>query len=217
MGKDEPPCSSLSQQKLCGHSLKSHRDMQQHFILNQPEGGAKFKLKSCIKNLYGHSESEFLFNIFQLVSLWVWGFVLHQCGWVTLVRARKRCKHSRVPELLKVCQNLFPMDVEVNIQQGKELCVLSYRQLQLMLPFTLCEVAEWSLVTKNLQQFLQGLMEIKNLTSKIKDETKEFCCSMVIQPSRDAQSFLPSLVTFYCCALGYINGHLTIPALTYYL
>lgn len=74
MRKDEPPCSSSSQQKLCGHSLKSHRNMQQHFILNQPEGGAKFKLKSCIKDFYGHSESEFLFNVFQLVSLLALGF-----------------------------------------------------------------------------------------------------------------------------------------------
>lgn len=80
MRKDEPPCFSSSQQKPCGHSLKSHRDMQEHFILNQPEGGAKFKLKSCIKNLNGHSESEFLFNIVQLVSLWLWGFILYQCG-----------------------------------------------------------------------------------------------------------------------------------------
>lgn len=140
MRKDEPPCSSFSQQKLCGHSLKSHRDMQQHFILNQPEGGAKFKLKSCIKNLYGHSESEFLVNIFHLVSLWLWGFILHQCGWVTLVPARRSCWHWSLPELLKVCQNLFPMDVEVNIQQGKELHVISYWQLQLMLFLTLCEV-----------------------------------------------------------------------------
>lgn len=111
---------------------------------------AKFKLKCCIKNLYGHSESEFLFDIFQLASLWLWGFILHQCGWVTPVPARKRCKHSCVPKLLKVGQNLFPMDVEFNMQQGKELCVVSYQQLQLMLFFTLCKVAEWSLVIKKI-------------------------------------------------------------------
>lgn len=217
MRKDEPPCSSFSQQKLCGHSLKSHRHMQQYFILNQPEGGAKFKSKCCIKNLYGHSESEFLVNIFQLVSLWLWGFILHQCGWVTLVPARKSCRHSCVPELLKVCQNLFPINVEVNIQQGKELCVISYWRLQLMLFFTLCEVTVVSGDLNNLQQFLQELMEIKNLTGENKDETKEHCCSVASHPSRGAQCFCPPPVTFYWCALEYISGHLTSSALTYYL
>lgn len=145
MRKDEPPCCSFSQQKLWPQPAIT----QQHAATFHLESARRrCKVQSCIKNLYSHSESEFLFNIFQLVSLWLWGFVLHQHGWVTPVPARK--VQTQLCAWTFGCVSkffVFPM-VEVNIRQGKELFVVSYWQLQLMLFFTLWKVTEWSLVTR---------------------------------------------------------------------
>lgn len=146
MRKDEPPCSSFSQQKLCGHSLQSHSSMQQHFILNQPEGGAKFKVASrtCMVIL----NQNFCLNISACFILAL-GFY-PTSAWLSDSSSSKKGANTAVCLNFWMCVKIFvfPMDVEVNIQQGRELCVVCYWQLQLMLFFTLWKVTEWSLVTK---------------------------------------------------------------------
>lgn len=132
-----------------------------------------------------HSESEFMFNLIQLASLWLWG-LLPTPTWLnmTLAPPRKRCKHSCVPVLLKARQqNLFPIDVKVTFSRvGTVFASI----LQLMFYFTLCEVTECSLMTKynNLLTISlkkkKGKVEIKTLVSeKYRWNHRPRCCMAI--------------------------------------
>lgn len=156
-----------------------------------------------------HSESEFMFNLIQLASLWLWG-LLPTPTWLnmTLAPPRKRCKHSCVPVLLKACQqNLFPIDVKVTFSR---VGIVFASILQLMFYFTLCEVTECSLMTKynnlltiSLKKKKKEKWRLRLQSVKSTDGTTDHAAAQQFMYSvRDDLVFLPASVIFCLYVLG---------------